>query len=96
MLNHPEYTFTRKYQGQVRGVVLDWSGTTAPPANEEASGKFLRWNNSITQGGTELRQRYSLSRPAGRFEPNVYGEFVTASQQALGKLESTITTVIER
>ena len=28
-MNHPEYTFTRKYRGKVRGVVLDWSGTTA-------------------------------------------------------------------
>ena len=26
---HPEYTFTRTYRGKVKGLVLDWSGTTA-------------------------------------------------------------------
>ena len=28
-MNQPEYSFTRTYQGKVRGVVLDWSGTVA-------------------------------------------------------------------
>ena len=67
----------------------------APDASED-TGKFLGWNNSITQSAKELHQRYSLNRPAGQFEPAVYDEFVSASQRALGKLESTITTVIER
>jgi phosphonoacetaldehyde hydrolase len=26
---YPEYTFTRTYRGKVKGLVLDWSGTTA-------------------------------------------------------------------
>ncbi len=26
---HPEYRFTREYRGKVKGLILDWSGTTA-------------------------------------------------------------------
>ena len=26
---HPEYRFTKEYRGKVKGLVLDWSGTTA-------------------------------------------------------------------
>ncbi|MCP3973800.1 MAG: phosphonoacetaldehyde hydrolase [bacterium] len=28
-MNYPEYTYTRRYRGKVKGVVLDWSGTVA-------------------------------------------------------------------
>lgn len=28
-MNQPEYSYTRTYRGQVRGVILDWSGTVA-------------------------------------------------------------------
>ena len=27
-MEYPDYTFTRNYRGRVKGVVLDWSGTT--------------------------------------------------------------------
>ena len=69
---------------------------SGPYDPENEAGKFLRWNSSITQAPTQFQQRYSLSRPAGRFKPAAYEGFVSASQRALGKLESTITTVIER